>query len=130
MIDDTGVTPAINQIELHPYFAQEQMRAEHARLGIRTQSWSPLGKASAPYGEPAVAESAAHHDVTSAQVILRWHVQLGSVPLPKSARPERQTENLDVFDFELSDAEVAAISALTKADGRLFDGDPNTHEEM
>jgi len=130
VIEDTGVTPAINQIELHPYFTQEAMRAEHERLGIRTQSWSPLGKRSAPYAQPAVAEAAAAHNVTPAQVILRWHIQLGAVPLPKSARPERQAENLDVFDFELSDAEVEAISALTKADGRLFGGDPNIHEEM
>ena len=130
IIDDTGVTPAINQIELHPYFTQEAMRTEHERLGTRTQSWSPLGKASAPYEERPVADAAAHHGVTPAQVILRWHIQLGSVPLPKSGRPERQAENLDVFDFELSDDEVAAISALTRDDGRLFDGDPNTHEEM
>ncbi len=130
VIEDTAVTPAINQIELHPYFTQEAMRAEHERLGIRTQSWSPLGKRSAPYAQPAVAEAAATHNVTPAQVILRWHIQLGAVPLPKSARPERQAENLDVFDFELSDAEVEAISALTKADGRLFGGDPNIHEEM
>jgi diketogulonate reductase-like aldo/keto reductase len=130
VIEDTGVTPAINQIELHPFFTQEAMRAEHERLSVRTQSWSPLGKRSAPYGEPAVANAAAAHNVTPAQVILRWHIQLGSVPLPKSARPERQAENLDVFDFELSDAEVEAISALTKENGRLFGGDPNTHEEM
>ena len=130
IIDDTGVTPAINQVELHPYFAQEELRAEHARLGIVTESWSPLGKRSAPYDEPAVAQAASRHNVTPAQVILRWHIELGAVPLPKSAQPERQAENLDIFDFELSDDEVAAISALTKPDGRLFDGDPNTHEEM
>ena len=130
IIDDTGVTPAINQVELHPYFAQEELRAEHARLGIVTESWSPLGKRSAPYDEAAVAHAATHHNVTPAQVILRWHIELGAVPLPKSAQPERQAENLDIFDFELSDDEVAAISALTKPDGRLFDGDPNTHEEM
>jgi len=130
IIDDSGVTPAINQVELHPYFAQEELRAEHARLGIVTQSWSPLGKRNAPYDEPAVASAAAAHGVTPAQVILRWHVQLGAVPLPKSATPSRQAENLDLFGFELSDAEVAAISALTRDDGRLFDGDPDRHEEM
>ena len=130
IIDDTGVTPAINQVELHPYFAQEELRAEHARLGIVTESWSPLGKRSAPYDEPAVAQAASRHNVTPAQVILRWHIELGAVPLPKSAQPERQAQNLDIFDFELSDDEVGAISALTKPDGRLFDGDPDTHEEM
>jgi 2,5-diketo-D-gluconate reductase A len=130
IIEDSGVVPAINQIELHPYFAQEAMRAEHERLGIMTQSWSPLGKGNSPFDEAAVADAAAAHAVTPAQVILRWHVQLGSIPLPKSATPSRQAENLDVFDFELSDIEVAAISALTRPNGRLFGGDPNVHEEM
>lgn len=130
IIDDSGVTPAVNQIELHPYFTQEDMRLEHERLGVVTQAWSPLGKRSAPYEEPAVVSAAKVHGVSPAQVILRWHRQIGSVPLPKSARPERQAENLDIFDFELEEAEVAAISALTKPDGRLFGGDPTTHEEM
>jgi len=115
---------------LHPYFPQAQMRAEHERLGIVTQSWSPLGKASAPYDESAVTEAAARHSVTPAQVILRWHLELGAVPLPKSGRAERQAENLDVFDFELSEDEVEAISALGRDDGRLFGGDPKVHEEM
>ncbi len=130
IIEDSGVTPAVNQIELHPYFSQAEMRAEDARLGIVTQSWSPLAKGNSPYGEPAVADAAAAHGVTPAQVILRWHVQLGAVPLPKSATPSRQAENLDVFGFELSDAEVSAISALTRPDGRLFGADPDSHEEM
>lgn len=130
IIDDSGVTPAINQIELHPYFPQEAARAEHARLGIVTESWSPLGKRSAPFDETPVADAAAAHGVTPAQAILRWQVQIGSVPLPKSATPARQLENLDVFGFELSDAEVAAISGLSQDDGRLFDGHPDTHEEM
>ncbi|MFV0634495.1 aldo/keto reductase [Demequina sp.] len=130
IVDDTGVTPAINQIELHPYFIQEDMRATNAERGILTQSWSPLGKRQAPFGEPAVADAAAAHGVTPAQAILRWQVQLGNVPLPKSATAERQATNLDVFGFELTEAQMAAISALTRADGRLFDGDPATHEEM
>ncbi len=130
IIDDTGVVPAVNQVELHPYFPQEEMRAVHERLGIRTESWSPLGKASAPYSEVPVAAAAAAHDVSPAQVILRWHVQLGSIPLPKSATPERQRANLDVFGFELSEEEMAAITALGRPDGRLFGGDPDVHEEM
>jgi len=130
IIDDTDVTPAVNQVELHPFFSQHDLRVEHERLGILTQSWSPLGKRSAPYDHPAVAGPAAAHNVTPAQVILRWHVELGAVPLPKSATPERQAENLDVFEFDLTDEQVDAISALTRDDGRLFDGDPATHEEM
>jgi len=130
IIDATGVTPVVNQIELHPYFPQERMRAVHAELGIRTEAWSPLGKGNAPYAETPVSGAARAHDVTPAQVILRWHVQLGSVPLPKSATPQRQRENLDVFGFALTEEEMAAITALGRPDGRLFGGDPDVHEEM
>ena len=130
IIDDTGVVPVVNQVELHPYFPQTEMRAVHERLGIRTESWSPLGKRQAPFTEPAVASAAEAHGVTPGQVILRWHVQLGALPIPKSATPERQRQNLDVFGFELTDDEVAAITALGRPDGRLFGGDPDTHEEM
>ena len=130
IVDDTGVTPAVNQIELHPYFPQAQMRAVNEELGIRTQAWSPLGKRQAPFDEPAVAQAAASHGVTPGQVILRWHLQLGSLPLPKSATPERQRQNLDVFGFELTDDQMDAITGLSREDGRLFGGDPDTHEEM
>ncbi|UIJ35534.1 aldo/keto reductase [Allobranchiibius sp. GilTou73] len=130
IIDDSGVTPAVNQIELHPYFPQEQMRAVHSELGIRTEAWSPMGKRQAPFTEDAVAGAARAYDVSPGQVIMRWHYQLGSLPIPKSATPERQRANLDVFGFELTDAEVAAITALGRPDGRLFGGDPETHEEM
>jgi diketogulonate reductase-like aldo/keto reductase len=130
VIEATGTTPALNQVELHPYFPQADLRAVHERLGIRTQAWSPLGKRSAPFDEQPVADAAAAHGVSPGQVILRWHVQLGSMPLPKSATPQRQRENLDVHGFELSDEQVAAITALGRPDGRLFGGDPDTHEEM
>jgi diketogulonate reductase-like aldo/keto reductase len=130
IIAETGVTPAVNQIELHPAFPQEQMRRANAERGIRTEAWSPLGKREAPFAEPAVARAVERHGVTPAQVILRWHLQLGTVPIPKSATPERQRENLDVFGFELDDDEVAAITALGRPDGRLFGGDPETHEEL
>jgi diketogulonate reductase-like aldo/keto reductase len=130
IIEETGVTPAVNQVELHPYFVQTRMRQVHERLGIRTEAWSPMGKQNAPFAEPPVAEAAERHGVTPGQVLVRWHVQLGSVPIPKSATPERQRQNLDVFGFELSQDEVAAISALDRPDGRLFGGDPDTHEEL
>lgn len=130
VIEATGATPALNQVELHPYFSQADLRAVHERLGIRTQAWSPLGKRSAPFDEPAVADAAAAHGVSPGQVILRWHVQLGSMPLPKSATPQRQRENLDVHGFELSAEQLDAITALGRPDGRLFGGDPDTHEEM
>ena len=130
IIDETGVTPAVNQIELHPYFPQARMRAVNEGLGVRTQAWSPMGKRQAPFDEPPVADAAAAHGVTPGQVILRWHVQLGSMPLPKSATPQRQRENLDVHGFELSAEQLDAITALGRPDGRLFGGDPDTHEEM
>jgi diketogulonate reductase-like aldo/keto reductase len=129
VIDDTGVVPAVNQIELHPYFPQSHMRDVHAQLGILTESWSPLGKRSAPFSQVPVVQAAQAHRVTPAQAILRWHLQLGALPLPKSATPHRQRENLDVFGFELTDDEMAAITALGRTNGRLFGGDPDTHEE-
>lgn len=130
IIDETGVVPAVNQVELHPYFPQAGMREVHDRLGIRTESWSPLGKRQAPFTEPPVAAAAERHGVTPGQVILRWQVQLGSIPIPKSATPERQRQNLDVFGFSLTGDEVAAITALGRPDGRLFGGDPDSHEEQ
>jgi diketogulonate reductase-like aldo/keto reductase len=130
VIEATGVTPALNQVELHPYFPQQQLREVHDRLGIRTQAWSPLGKNPTPFHEQPVVAAAQAHGVTPAQVVLRWHVQLASMPLPKSATPARQAENLDVFGFSLTDEEVSAISGLARADGRRFGGDPDTHEEM
>jgi 2,5-diketo-D-gluconate reductase A len=130
VIDDTGVTPAVNQVELHPYFPQTGMRSVHEQLGILTQAWSPLGKSPSPFDEPPVAAAARAHDASPAQVVLRWHVQLGTMPLPKSASPQRQRDNLDLEGFVLTDGEVAAISGLARQDGRRFGGDPDTHEEM
>ena len=130
IIDDTGVTPAVNQVELHPRFPQAHMREVHERLGVRTEAWSPMGKRRAPLEEPAVTAASEAHGVSPGQVILRWHVQLGSLPIPKSADPQRQAQNLDVFGFELTEAEMGAISGLAEEDGRLFGGDPDTHEEM
>ena len=130
IIAETGLTPAVNQIELHPTFPQQEMRAAHTELGVLTEAWSPLGKRAAPYGEPAVVAAAARLGVTPAQVILRWHVELGSLPIPKSSSAGRQAQNLDIFGFTLTPDEVAAISALGRPDGRLFGGDPDVHEEM
>jgi 2,5-diketo-D-gluconate reductase A len=128
LIDETGVTPAVNQVELHPYFPQGALRAFHAAHGIRTESWSPLARRSELLQEQVLHELAEIHGVTPTQVVLRWHVQLGSTPIPKSADADRQRENADVFGFALTDDQVAAISALER--GRLWDGDPNTHEEQ
>ena len=128
IVDATGVAPAVNQVELHPYFPQAALRKVHQELGIVTESWSPLAKRSELLSEQPIVDAAAAHGVTPGQVVLRWHVQIGAVPVPKSGDAARQRENLDVFGFELTDDEVAAISGLER--GRLWDGDPDTHEEM
>lgn len=125
---ETGVVPAVNQIELHPYFPQAELRRYHAEHGIVTESWSPLGRGSELLESEPVADAAAAHDVSPGQVVLRWHIQLGAVPLPKSSNPDRQRQNLDIFAFELTDEEVHAISGLER--GRIWDQDPDTHEEF
>lgn len=130
IIEATGVTPAVNQIEIHPRFPQEELVAAHERLGIVTESWSPLGKGTVDLTAEPIAEASREHGVTPAQVVLRWHIERGLLPLPKSASPQRQRENLDIFGFELSPAQLQAISSMGVADGRRFDGDPNIHEEM
>lgn len=130
IMDTSGVVPAVNQIEMHPYFPQEELRAVHDSLGIRTVAWSPLARTKGLFEEDAVRNAAEAHGVSPAQVVLRWHFQLGSVPIPLSTKPENQAVNGDIFEFELSDDEVDAITALGREDGRLFDGDPNEHYEM
>lgn len=125
---ETGVTPVVNQVELHPYFPQADLRAYHAEHGIRTESWSPLARRSELLKEPVINDLATELGVSPTQVVLRWHVQVGSTPIPKSGHAGRQRENADVFGFALTDDQVDAISALER--GRLWDGDPNTHEEM
>jgi 2,5-diketo-D-gluconate reductase A len=111
LIEETGVTPAVNQVELHPRFQQAGLRREHAERGIVTEAWSPLAQG-AVLDDPAIAEIAAAHAKTPAQVAIRWHLQLGNVAIPKSVTPERIEENFDVFDFHLSPNEMAAIEAL------------------
>jgi len=128
LVDETGVVPAVNQVELHPYFPQTELRAFHEARGIRTESWSPLARRSELLSEQVVTDIATAHGVTPTQVVLRWHTQIGSTPIPKSASPERQRENADVFGFSLADDEIAALTGLER--GRLWDGDPETHEEM
>lgn len=130
IMDTSGVVPAVNQIEMHPYFPQEELRAVHDSLGIRTVAWSPLARAKGLFEEEPVRRAAEAHNVSPAQVVLRWHFQLGSVPIPLSTKPENQLVNGDIFDFELTDEEVDAITGLGREDGRIFDADPNEHYEM
>lgn len=130
IIDASGVVPVVNQIEMHPYFPQEEMRAVHDEFGIRTEAWSPLARAGALFEEEPVRAAAEAHRVSPAQVVLRWHLQLGAVPLPRSTDAARQRANADIFGFELAEDEITAISALGRPDGRLWGADPDTHSEM
>ena len=123
IIEETGVTPAINQVELHPRLQQPGLRREHADHGIVTEAWSPLAQGQV-LGDPVIVEIAEAHDKTPAQVVIRWHLQLGNVVIPKSVTPERIEENFDVFDFHLSESEMAAFESLDA--GERTGPDPDT----
>jgi 2,5-diketo-D-gluconate reductase A len=111
IIEETGVKPTVNQIELHPRFQQTGLRREHEELGIVTEAWSPLAQGQV-LDDPTIMGIAEAHDKTPGQVVLRWHLQIGNVVIPKSVTPERIIENFDVFDFYLTPAELEAIDAL------------------
>lgn len=113
LLQHTGITPAVNQIELHPVLQQRELRAFHAEHGIATEAWSPLAKGTVLDDEAVVAIAQAH-GVTPAQIVLRWHVQTGNIVIPKSVTPERIRQNLDVFGFELTAADLTALAALDR----------------
>ncbi|ERG63113.1 hypothetical protein L332_01420 [Agrococcus pavilionensis RW1] len=127
---ETGVVPEVNQVELHPYFPQEEQLAYDREHGIITQAWSPLGRGNDLLERGEVVEIAEAHGATPAQVLLAWSIARGAVPLPKATSPDRQRENLGALDVALADDEVAAITALGRPDGRLGDQDPARYEEM
>ncbi|MEV4600704.1 aldo/keto reductase [Amycolatopsis sp. NPDC049253] len=126
VLDEGSVVPAVNQIELSPYLVQQELRAFHAEHGIATEAWSPLAKGGDLLGEQAVTDIAAVHGRTPAQIVLRWHLQLGNVVIPKSVTPSRVAENFDVFGFTLTDAEVASLSSLDR--GLRTGPDPDTFD--
>lgn len=127
IIQETGVVPAINQVELHPGFSQPELRAYHERHGILTQAWAPLARGEVFEAEP-IHQAAQALDRTPAQVILRWLHQLGASVIPKSVKLERQRENLSIFDFQLSEEQMQAITALDAQGGRLYP-DPRVFPE-
>ena len=127
---ETGTKPSINQIELHPFFNQEQQRIWHEENNITIESWSPLARASAVLRNETLGRIADYHNKTISQVILRWHYQLGAIPIPKSSSPERQLENISIFDFSLTETEMSMIAELTRPDGRINNQDPATYEEF
>ncbi|KRM10903.1 aldo/keto reductase [Lentilactobacillus farraginis] len=130
VIKETGVTPAVNQIEVHPYWVQERMLEEDRKRGIVTEAWSPLGRGSAALKEPIIQKLAEKYHKNVGQIILRWHIQRGIVPIPKSTNLNHQRANLDVFDFELTTDEIHEINGLNKQDGRIDGQDPNVYEEF
>lgn len=125
LVDATGIVPTVNQIELHPLLQQEELREVHAQMGIATEAWSPLGQGSLLKNDTVVSVAEAHGK-TPAQVLIRWHMQLGNIVIPKSVTPERIVSNFDVFDFELSEQDMASVSEL--GDGTRLGPDPRTFE--
>lgn len=123
LLDETGVRPTVNQVELHPRFQQTGLRREHEELGIVTEAWSPLAQGQV-LEDPTIVEIARAHGKTPGQVVIRWHLQLGNVVIPKSVTPERIIENFDVFDFNLTADQMAAIEALDA--GERIGPDPDT----
>ncbi|MEV5550419.1 aldo/keto reductase [Streptomyces sp. NPDC052309] len=126
LIGETSVVPAVNQIELHPHLQQHAAREYHAQQGIATEAWSPLGQGKGLLEVPAIVAIAQKHGRTPAQVVLRWHLQLGNIVIPKSVTPSRIAENIDVFGFTLDTEDLAAISALNE--DRRLGPDPATFD--
>jgi diketogulonate reductase-like aldo/keto reductase len=126
LFDETGVVPAVNQIELHPKLPQEELRAFHASHNIATEAWSPIGQGKGLLEDPTLTSIGEAHGKSAAQVVLRWHMQLGNVAIPKSVTPDRIQQNIEVFDFELSSGEMGAITAL--GSGERVGPDPETFD--
>jgi 2,5-diketo-D-gluconate reductase A len=128
VIDETGIIVDVNQIQLSPYTTRDASRAFAAEHGITTESWSPIGGQSDDLrSDPVIAEIAERHGKSPTQTVLRWHIQLGLVTVPKSGNPGRIAENIDIFDFSLTDEEMAAISALDKGESFADDSDTFGH---
>jgi len=123
LIDATGIVPVVNQVELHPMLPQQELREVHAALGVATEAWSPLGQG-ALLTDATITALADQHRKTPAQVLIRWHVQLGTIVIPKSVTPKRIVSNFDVFDFELSEDDMTSIAALDT--GTRLGPDPRT----
>ena len=123
IIEDSDVVPVVNQVELHPYLQQRELREVHAELGIATEAWSPLGRDTGLLDDPVLVGIAARHGVSPAQVVLRWHLDIGNIVIPKSVTPSRIAANLDVFGFELTAEDHAEITGLDR--GARIGPDPD-----
>lgn len=124
VLDASDVVPAVNQVELHPYLQQREVREFDAKHGIATEAWSPLAKGGSLLGDPTIAELAVKHGRTPAQIVLRWHLQLGNVVIPKSVTPSRIAENFDLLGFTLSEEELDSLTPLDR--GERTGPDPDT----
>lgn len=124
---DLGLVPQVNQIQLDPYHRRDDLVAIHRQRGILTETWTPLGRRNAMLADPAITAIAERHARTAAQIVLRWHVQQGFVPTPKSSDPGRLAENLNIFDFSLSADEMAVLDRLDRPDPTMFDADSFGH---
>lgn len=128
IIDETGVVPSVNQVELHPEFPQTELRKYHKRHDIATEDYTPLGRGREVQSHGVISKLAKKYGKTPAQIVLRWHVEIGNIAIPKSQRPERIRENFEIFDFALSREDLDEIAALDR--GRRLGGDPDyTFEE-
>ena len=127
LIAETGVAPHVDQIQYNPYIVREADRAYHAEKGIVTETWSPIGRGSELLGDSVITEIAGKHGKTPAQVVLRWHVQQGMIPIPKTSNKQRLAENIDVFGFELTDEEMSRITGLDRGGAGAADSDVTGH---
>jgi 2,5-diketo-D-gluconate reductase A len=127
LLTETSVRPAVNQIQLNPRITRPEHRAYDSEHGIVTEAWSPLGAGNDLLQEPTLVSIAGKYDKTPAQVVLRWHIELGVVAIPRSANPRRIAENIDIFDFSLTEDEIAAISALDTGEEPRVDSDTSGH---
>jgi 2,5-diketo-D-gluconate reductase A len=112
LLDGSDVVPVVNQVELHPYRQRRELRRVDDELGVATEAWSPIARGGALLADPAITRLADKHGVSAAQVVLRWHLELGTIVIPKSVTPERIASNIDLFDFELDEDDMAAVAAL------------------
>ncbi|MBS0942157.1 aldo/keto reductase [Leuconostoc mesenteroides] len=127
---ETNILPVVNQVELHPYFNQQELREYNNTQNILTQAWSPLGRASAILKDPVLVELAKKYHKNIGQLVLKWEISLGVLPIPKASSYARQKGNLDLFDFEISSSDMQRINDLTKPDGRTNNQDPTVYQEF
>ncbi|MDI6649308.1 aldo/keto reductase [Leuconostoc suionicum] len=127
---ETDILPVVNQVELHPYFNQQELREYNNTQNILTQAWSPLGRASALLKDPVLVELTKKYHKNIGQLVLKWEISLGVLPIPKASSYARQKGNLDLFDFEISSSDMQRINDLTKPDGRINNQDPAVYQEF